>query len=418
MSARQPFVPNGTRPASRAAQNQKSQTQFTVDPTNPLHMKNLEKDQANRASTKAYPAKSSSGNTASGGDNRPLNTSSLVKRKNQQQGENASRRPSVTGNVPIRPGTADPHSKEQVQALQRNHTIAAPIPRQAVRPSSPGLSSSLASGVFAGNTAQNMFRMPDLPPGDAQTPNDMHIASSALGFSFSNPNPRAASDTQKNQLPSPPTSIRAASTRPFVVPDPAVPIPPFALNMGMSGGAQRVILNPDGSRGPNFDQIADTEESLAVNGKGTMLLKRSRADMDVDMNPDSPTEYKRHRNQEAYREKSAAPLHSSPTNHSSHSRNHSHTPEIGAHGHHRPTSYEQHQLQHPLTPPGNDRRALEHYYNPQRHGADDGPSAIDKLLGCDVTAYIEEHADQYERAVERWKQCTMAEWIAGADGQS
>ena len=30
--------------------------------------------------------------------------------------------------------------------------------------------------------------------------------------------------------------------------------------------------------------------------------------------------------------------------------------------------------------------------------------------------FIEEHAEQYERAVERWKNCTMEEWIAGADG--
>ncbi|KAG6821871.1 hypothetical protein H0H93_006929, partial [Arthromyces matolae] len=46
----------------------------------------------------------------------------------------------------------------------------------------------------------------------------------------------------------------------------------------------------------------------------------------------------------------------------------------------------------------------------------DLPVGLDRLLGRDVNAYVEEHAEKYERAVERWKGCTMEEWIAGAEG--
>ncbi|KAK0440180.1 uncharacterized protein EV420DRAFT_1486007 [Desarmillaria tabescens] len=42
--------------------------------------------------------------------------------------------------------------------------------------------------------------------------------------------------------------------------------------------------------------------------------------------------------------------------------------------------------------------------------------ALDKLLGRDANIFVEEHMDSYEALIElKWKNCTMDEWIAGAD---
>ena len=46
-----------------------------------------------------------------------------------------------------------------------------------------------------------------------------------------------------------------------------------------------------------------------------------------------------------------------------------------------------------------------------------GSKHFDRLLGCSVDDFVEEHAERYQAAVERWKNCTMEEWIAGADGR-
>ncbi|KAK0470253.1 uncharacterized protein EV420DRAFT_1634690 [Desarmillaria tabescens] len=41
--------------------------------------------------------------------------------------------------------------------------------------------------------------------------------------------------------------------------------------------------------------------------------------------------------------------------------------------------------------------------------------ALDKLLGRDANIFVEEHMDSYEALIEKWKNCTTDEWIAGAD---
>jgi len=46
----------------------------------------------------------------------------------------------------------------------------------------------------------------------------------------------------------------------------------------------------------------------------------------------------------------------------------------------------------------------------------DGSRALDRLLGCDTDAYVEQHMDKYEQAMSRWRNCSMEEWEAGADG--
>ncbi|GLB44797.1 hypothetical protein LshimejAT787_1801340 [Lyophyllum shimeji] len=453
MSARTPFVPSGVRPASRAAHlqdqpnPQKSNTQFSIDLSNPLHAMPNSAATPPLAGVPFQSAKTNTGNSDKGG-NRPLNTSGLLKRKNLpsqgHQNQGATRRPCAVENAPKRPGTADPRSKtcqEQKQMPVRNNslTIVAPAPRQA--PSSPGLLSSLVSDVFTTNNSQHVFRTPALPlpsspqpSSDEQPKNDTHISSSALGFSFSNPH--MPSEAHMSQLPTPPTTIRTTNTRSSLALDVDVPLPPFSLNMSNSNqsGPQRVLVNSDGTRGPLVDQDPAVDDDPSTSNRiGSALPKRSHAHLadDADHQPASG-DYKRYRNeaenrrssffipaQNVYNQqaKSIASHPSSPGKHSAHSPNHNRSPEVLEN---EPRSSHQHRP--PLTPPDNEHVRQDSYFYHNhaalyQQTANDGPRPLDKLLGCDVDIFVEEHADQYERAAARWKQSTMAEWVAGADEQ-
>ena len=43
-------------------------------------------------------------------------------------------------------------------------------------------------------------------------------------------------------------------------------------------------------------------------------------------------------------------------------------------------------------------------------------SRLDKLLGLHTDGFIEAHMDKYDRATNRWKECLMEDWVAGAEG--
>ena len=45
-----------------------------------------------------------------------------------------------------------------------------------------------------------------------------------------------------------------------------------------------------------------------------------------------------------------------------------------------------------------------------------GAHALHHLLGRDLDAYVNTHLDAYESSKKKWTECTMNEWIAGADG--
>ncbi|KAE9406721.1 hypothetical protein BT96DRAFT_933916 [Gymnopus androsaceus JB14] len=44
-----------------------------------------------------------------------------------------------------------------------------------------------------------------------------------------------------------------------------------------------------------------------------------------------------------------------------------------------------------------------------------GSDALDKLLGCQVDAYIEDHMEKYEQLAAKWRDCSMEEWVKGGD---
>jgi len=73
-----------------------------------------------------------------------------------------------------------------------------------------------------------------------------------------------------------------------------------------------------------------------------------------------------------------------------------------------------HQHRAPLTPP-------QHHTHYQQQQSDqdismaDGSRPLDRLLGCDTDAYVEEHMGKYEQAMNRWRDCSMEEWEAGGD---
>ncbi|KAG6885629.1 hypothetical protein C0993_012047 [Termitomyces sp. T159_Od127] len=409
MSARTPFVPI-SRPSPRISQEEAQTTAdpvFTVDPDSPLNVSAMSKAQL-EAPSQADTTK----DVSLGGEARPLNTSSLLKGRNSQSGQNQNsmRRPFqfASEKTAIRPGTADPRSKA-IQEINRSNSlnIIAPVPRQAPpRPSSPSLSTSLASGIFASGTPQPIFRLPNLPhstPNDIQSKHDAHITNSTLGFSFSNPH--ASLDTEKSQLPSPPDSLRLRNVRNYAATDPEIPPPPFTLNFSNSNqtGPQRVLLNPDGSRGPPVDHasVPDNNIQLTTNRSKASLLKRPYPNSEPDSeHQTNMNDFKRYRKEDdGYNQnaKSVASHVSSPS-----------TISINSH-----------------TPDHFSRSAHEHSHQPT--GPVDGNSnyfmmndsaGLSRLLGYEVDAYVEQHIEQYERAVERWKGCTMEEWIAGADEQT
>ncbi|KAG6861622.1 hypothetical protein C0995_014061 [Termitomyces sp. Mi166 len=412
MSARMPFMPV-SRPPSRVASQEEAQTAvnppFTVDPNNPLNVSSVPKTQVEATSQP-----DTTKNVSLGDEARPLNTSSLLKGRNstqQGQNQNSIRRPFqfAPEKAPLRPGTADPRSKPDQEPNRSSFlNIISPIPRQAPRPSSPSLSINSASGIFTTNAPQPMFRTPTIPaltPNDNQIKNDAHISDSTLGFSFSNPN--VPPEIQKSQLPSPPDSLRSKGARNLAPADPGMPPPPFALNFSNPNqtGPQRVLLSSDGTRGPPADHPSVPDNmQLTLNRASPLLLKRSHPDSELDSeHRKDSNDFKRYRKEDDgynQRAKSITSHLSSPDTVSVHSLTQRHTPDHLTH-----STYEHsHQPMSPMDGNGN-------------YSMTNNSGGLTQLLGCEVDAYVEEYAEQYERAVERWKNCSMEEWIAGAEGE-
>ena len=79
-----------------------------------------------------------------------------------------------------------------------------------------------------------------------------------------------------------------------------------------------------------------------------------------------------------------------------------------------------HEQHRSLIPPNKQHQHIQDYHYRQHSDSfvNDLSRPLDRILGCNVDTYIDEHKEQYERALARWKNCTMEEWTAGADGNS
>ncbi|KAF9456572.1 hypothetical protein BDZ94DRAFT_1326887 [Collybia nuda] len=432
MSARTPFIPvaKDLRAANTQEQTQNlnqstANTIFSPDPSNPLHTSAVTAQPGAKSQSKApenthisQPVSSTGpGNSVSTNNApKPLNLGGLIKKTNRSsqgqgpfQNQGPPHRPSL-GNLTVRPGTADPHTKSQQN--QENHRqthipsvdIIAPIPRQVIRAPSPLLSIVQASGIIS----SSKFKTPSLPQSiSTKKPNDAHTSTSALGFSFSQT--KAIPDQQHTcQLPSPPTSIRLSSTRTLEshpVIDLDQEVTPFFLNTSLPNqtGPQRVLINDGNRRNINHEQASH---------RGNQL-KRPRNDQEQAEEDLATSAVKRYKDLSGeYNTRlpgvSSPVLPSSPSDHfrSQYRPSRSRSPEVMDN-----TSQSHHHGGAPLTPSGH-----EHVY--QHDDPDsfmvDGPRALDKLLGRDTDTYIEENMEKYERATDRWRDCAMEDWIAGA----
>ncbi|KAK1235952.1 hypothetical protein PQX77_000803 [Marasmius sp. AFHP31] len=42
-------------------------------------------------------------------------------------------------------------------------------------------------------------------------------------------------------------------------------------------------------------------------------------------------------------------------------------------------------------------------------------NSLDRLLGCQTNAYVEDHMERYQQMATKWQECTMEEWVKGAE---
>ena len=80
-----------------------------------------------------------------------------------------------------------------------------------------------------------------------------------------------------------------------------------------------------------------------------------------------------------------------------------------------------HRRSHPrqTSSPSNSRAAessYPSYKNEQAGRPSPEESALQKLLGKDSDQYVKERMGKYDQLFDKWSDCTMAEWVAGADG--
>lgn len=239
MSARQPFVPNASRPASRTAHS-KDPSQFHPDRNNPLH-------------TEPKPFKSnaksdadSSNNVDSKPDFLPLPLGSFKK----QSGTPANRPFKATANISRRPSGAENANSRSAAAQAPGSRskptlsdIAAPTP---VSATSPLFADSSASGMFTAS-ASSTFKTPALPM----------ISSAQQSSNESNAHIHKPHETD-------PLALNVNS---------------FKLNTSLSNQTPQRVLLPDSS--PDMDRN-DAHPQGGMNGH----LKRSRVDLDYDDDSD------------------------------------------------------------------------------------------------------------------------------------
>ncbi|KAK0214063.1 hypothetical protein IW262DRAFT_1466618 [Armillaria fumosa] len=322
MSARQPFVPMGSRPASRAAHHNAPappKSVFAPDRTNPLHSSADSNGKSNSAP--------------------PLNIQNLMKKKSLVPGKNST--PAPGRRVSTSEHTVD-KDKGSLSGFPRRVQTSTP---NIVAPHPLPLPLSM-SPLYAGADLADKSIEPSQPH-TLQSPSekDAHIPTSfaATDVSFTSPVKPNAKFQHKSQP--------------------------------QSGGPQRVS---DNRNKRSRSEFAEDEATYAYDiDYGSGQNKRYKMD-----GPDKhPGSY------------SPAPV-SSPLRHSEY-RN---SPPSSIRG------YRRHQVNESF-----------HDYDPNTLSQDNSEGALDKLLGRNANAFVEEHMDNYEVLIEKWKNCTMDEWIAGVD---
>ncbi|KAK0222812.1 hypothetical protein EDD85DRAFT_244999 [Armillaria nabsnona] len=322
MSARQPFVPMGARPASRAAHHNAPappKSVFAPDRTNPLH--------------------SNADSNGKSNSTPPLNIQNLMKKKSLVPGRNSTP-------APGRRVSTSEHTVEKEK------------------------------GPLSGFPRRVQTSTPNIV---APHPLPLPLSMSPL-YAGADLAAKATESSQPHTLQSPTEKDGHIPTS-FAVPDVSF-TSPVKLNtkfqhkpQPQSGGPQR---ENDNRNKRSRSESAEDEATYAYDiDYGSGQNKRYKMD-----GPDKyPGSF------------SPAPV-SSPLRHSEYRNS--------------PTSSSRGYRQHA------DNESF-HDYDPNTLSQGNNEGALDKLLGRDANVFVEEHMDNYEVLIEKWKNCTMDEWIAGAD---
>ena len=188
MSARQPFFPQRTSKPD-------SQPTFTPDKENPLHANaNNTAQRENAKNETSFPISSSSDSlqnnssvAATSGRPPTLGLGGLLKKKSLATDKGPPANGPPMTNLPIRPGTTDPHSRAHPgrSAIQQvaHIPVMAPTP---IRPHSSLLSRHPTSGSLG--SSLNTFKIPLLSepstPLDIPVEDKAHISTVGMGSSF------------------------------------------------------------------------------------------------------------------------------------------------------------------------------------------------------------------------------------------
>ncbi|KAF9007489.1 hypothetical protein BDQ17DRAFT_217829 [Cyathus striatus] len=176
---------------------------------------------------------------------------------------------------------------------------------------------------------------------------------------------------------------------------------PVTLNVSMANqpGPRRIPLEPLEYRGnfkrPRGDQDPSSEEREESGEDSARAQKRYRAENDSFGPQGHETQYRRTSSQysenvpQSHRQAQYADTSSPSDGYSAHQE----------HGRGVP--------QHDFNPHG--------YMSQDDYPPPPPPPALDRILGRSVDAYISDHMEQYDRSVKRWKDCSMEEWIKGAE---
>ncbi|KAK7037780.1 hypothetical protein VNI00_010741 [Paramarasmius palmivorus] len=371
MSARTPFVPNNSRPASRVA-NRKDQnadsssnsSQFTPDLSNPLHAGT----DASQAHSLQKPA-SSIDNTkisAINGAAKPLNLNGFMKKPPgvQPPGPSASR--SSNAPVPRRSSleNASNDTTNAINTLIRRDAVAhtsinlvTPIPRAAAQSNNPLYQSN--SPVL--QSVANPFKTPAVPMQHSPA-KSTHISSST-----------AQDDLHREQFR-------------------------FNTNMTTSVPPQRILVDDN-----------HTLPGLIPKNR----TKRTRPDATAEEEQETDLVYLGESNGPAKRYKSHH--HSDGSANIDYMRQ-SFSPQRFSSPIDDPSQSDYHR-----SPKGSNMYHHQHsgdgFMNISQHpgSASQGQNSLDRLLGCQAHVFVEDHMEWYQQLSTKWRECTMEEWVKGAD---
>ncbi|KDR78712.1 hypothetical protein GALMADRAFT_154657 [Galerina marginata CBS 339.88] len=404
MSARQPFFP-------QAPVRSDSRTNFVADQGNPLHSSSG----AVEVEAKKLDGSLVSGSVASLNGNGMISNS----RPTSGLGGLVKKRSNAAGSAAInRPGTADPHSSRAHQGRLANVQnfqvpVVAPTPQQAMRSSSSLLSRNTGSGALPLN---NPFKVPSISDSssnsDKSSEKNAHISTSDTTSSLL--------DASNNRESSLPKSDSDLVTEAFMQP----PSLKFK-HAGNSIGPRRIFIDP----GPVQNDTFGNDKSISAHEvtedgriKAMPQRKRTRNEVDDD--------------DEAYRHENPSKRHKGHPDNGTHesrrafsrellpgverpSSGLSHTADRHSHGYQTQESPVARQKSRGQSQRGPSNSPLGANYSPydMRHAQprQEEAGALDKLLGQDTNGYVRENMDDYDRLVEKWTNCTMKEWLAGAD---